>query len=99
MQSMVAVICGVFGLVIGSFLNVVIWRVPRDESIVSPPSHCPSCDTPISPRDNIPVVSWLLLRGKCRHCGVHISFRYPFIELLTGVLFAGVGAVFYDSWA
>jgi leader peptidase (prepilin peptidase)/N-methyltransferase len=98
MQAMVAAICGLFGLVIGSFLNVVIWRVPRDESIVSPPSHCPSCDTPISPRDNIPVVSWLLLRGKCRHCGARISFRYPFVELLTGVLFAGVGAAFYDSW-
>jgi leader peptidase (prepilin peptidase)/N-methyltransferase len=99
MTAFVAVICGVLGLVIGSFLNVVIWRVPRNESVVRPPSHCPSCDTPIAPRDNIPVVSWLILRGHCRRCGAHISFRYPFIELLTGMLFAGVGIVFFDSWA
>jgi leader peptidase (prepilin peptidase)/N-methyltransferase len=97
--TFVAAICGVFGLVIGSFLNVVIWRVPRHESIVSPPSHCPSCDAPIAPFDNIPVASWFILRGRCRRCGAHISFRYPFIELLTAVLFVGVGAVFHDSWA
>jgi leader peptidase (prepilin peptidase)/N-methyltransferase len=99
MTAFVAVICGVFGLVIGSFLNVVIWRVPRHESVVRPPSHCPSCDRPIAAYDNIPVVSWLILRGRCRQCGAHISFRYPFVELLTGVLFAGVGIVFFDSWA
>jgi leader peptidase (prepilin peptidase)/N-methyltransferase len=97
--AFVAVVCAVFGLAVGSFLNVVIWRVPRRESIVSPPSHCPSCDTPISPRDNIPVLSWLLLRGRCRHCGTSISVRYPFVEALTAVLFAAVGARFSDSWA
>jgi len=97
--AVVAAICGVYGLVIGSFLNVVIWRVPRKESIVSPSSHCPACDTPISPRDNIPVVSWLLLRRHCRTCGEHISFRYPFIELLTAALFAAVGVRFAHSWA
>jgi leader peptidase (prepilin peptidase) / N-methyltransferase len=97
--ALVAAICGVFGLVVGSFLNVVIWRVPRHESIVHPPSHCPACEAPIKPYDNIPVVSWLALRGHCRNCGVHISFRYPFIELLTGVLFVAVGAVYHDSWA
>jgi leader peptidase (prepilin peptidase)/N-methyltransferase len=75
------------GLAIGSFLNVVIWRVPRGESVAHPPSHCPSCDNPISPRDNIPVVSWLLLRGKCRHCGNPISIRYPLVELGTAGLF------------
>jgi leader peptidase (prepilin peptidase)/N-methyltransferase len=96
--ALVAVVCGVYGLVIGSFLNVVIWRVPRHESIVRPPSHCPSCDTRIATRDNIPVISWMVLRGRCRHCGIHISFRYPFIELLTGVLFAAVGIRFHDSW-
>lgn len=75
------------GLVIGSFLNVVIWRVPRGESVVSPPSHCPACDTAIRPRDNIPVVSWLILRGRCRQCGTAISARYPGVEALTGLLF------------
>ena len=82
--------CLVLGLLIGSFLNVVIWRVPRGESIVSPPSHCPNCDQPISPRDNIPLVSWLLLRGRCRNCGVAISARYPTVELVTGLLFAAL---------
>jgi leader peptidase (prepilin peptidase)/N-methyltransferase len=89
----------VFGLVIGSFLNVVIWRVPRKESIVRPPSHCPTCQRPIRPRDNVPVLSWLLLGGKCRYCQSGISWRYPLVELLTGVLFAAVGARFHDSWA
>jgi len=97
--ALVAAISGLYGLVIGSFLNVVIWRVPRHESIVRPPSHCPNCDTRIANRDNIPVVSWLLLRGRCRTCGTAISIRYPLIELLTGVLFAAVGARFHDSWA
>ena len=87
---LVLVWIGVVGLVIGSFLNVVIWRVPRDESVVRPASHCPGCDRPIETRDNIPVVSWLLLRGQCRHCKTRISPRYPAVELLTGVLFVGV---------
>jgi leader peptidase (prepilin peptidase)/N-methyltransferase len=86
--------CGVFGLLIGSFLNVVIWRVPRGESVVSPPSHCPRCNAHIAPLDNIPVVSWLVLRGRCRHCGNPISPRYPAVELLTGLLFAGSAAYF-----
>jgi len=99
MTALVAAISGLYGLVIGSFLNVVIWRVPRHESIVRPPSHCPKCDVKIANRDNIPVVSWLLLRGRCRNCDTEISIRYPLIELLTGVLFAAVGARFWDSWA
>jgi leader peptidase (prepilin peptidase)/N-methyltransferase len=86
MAAVVAVI-GLFGLAIGSFLNVVIWRVPRGESVSHPGSHCPSCDTPITPRDNIPLLSWLLLRGKCRHCGNPISIRYPLVELGTAALF------------
>jgi leader peptidase (prepilin peptidase) / N-methyltransferase len=81
-------VCFVLGLVIGSFLNVVIWRVPRGESVVSPPSHCPGCERPIRPRDNVPVVSWLVLRGRCRDCHEPISPRYPAVELLTGAVFA-----------
>ncbi len=99
MTALVAAISGVYGLVIGSFLNVVIWRVPRHDSIVKPPSHCPVCDAKIANRDNIPVVSWLLLRGRCRSCDAAISVRYPFVELVTGVLFAAVGARFAHSWA
>jgi leader peptidase (prepilin peptidase)/N-methyltransferase len=80
--------CAVIGLVIGSFLNVVIWRVPRGESVVHPPSACPSCGSVITPRDNIPVLSWMLLRGKCRNCSEPISGRYPLVEALTGLVFA-----------
>jgi leader peptidase (prepilin peptidase)/N-methyltransferase len=75
------------GLVIGSFLNVVIWRVPRGESVVSPPSHCPGCGHEVRPRDNVPIVSWLLLRGRCRDCGTSISARYPLVEAGTAVVF------------
>jgi len=75
-----------FGLAFGSFANVVVHRVPLKQSIVKPASQCPSCGTPLAARDNIPVLSWLLLRGKCRYCGARISARYPSIELLTGVL-------------
>lgn len=78
------------GLIVGSFLNVVIWRVPRGESIVRPPSHCPACGSPIQPRDNVPVASWLALRGRCRHCHTSISARYPAIEVLTAAAFGAV---------
>ncbi|HVF67649.1 MAG TPA: prepilin peptidase, partial [Pyrinomonadaceae bacterium] len=81
-------VVGLFGALIGSFLNVVIHRVPRDESIAFPASHCPSCGTAIRPYDNIPVVSWAVLRGRCRSCRAPISARYPAVELLTAVLFA-----------
>jgi leader peptidase (prepilin peptidase)/N-methyltransferase len=84
----IATAVGVLGAIIGSFLNVVIHRVPREESIAFPASHCPSCDTAIRPYDNIPVVSWAVLRGRCRACRAPISARYPAVELLTGVLFA-----------
>ena len=87
-----AALIGVLGAVIGSFLNVVIYRVPRGESIVTPRSRCPGCGKEIAPWDNIPVVSWLVLRGRCRHCGTSISPRYPAIELLTAVAFAAVAA-------
>ncbi len=90
--------CGLFGLLIGSFLNVVIWRVPRGESIVAPPSHCPSCDAEIAPYDNIPVVSWLVLRGRCRHCGAGISIRYPLVELACAGLWVAMGLRFGATW-
>jgi len=83
---------GVLGLLIGSFLNVVIYRVPAGKSIVSPPSACPSCGARIRPGDNVPVVSWIALRGRCRNCAAPISRRYPLVELATGVLFASVAA-------
>ncbi len=79
---------GLFGLCIGSFLNVVIWRVPLGKSIVSPPSACPQCKKEIEPRDNIPVLSYLILRGKCRNCSLPISMKYPITEAITGILFA-----------
>ena len=75
------------GLCIGSFLNVCIWRIPREESIVVPGSHCPACQHAIAPWDNIPLLSWLWLRGRCRHCRGPISARYFFVELLTGTVF------------
>ena len=84
----IAAAVGVVGAIIGSFLNVVIHRVPREESVAFPASHCPSCDTAIRPYDNIPVVSWAVLRGRCRACKAPISARYPAVELLTAVLFA-----------
>ncbi|MCP4036683.1 MAG: prepilin peptidase [bacterium] len=84
----------VFGACVGSFLNVVIHRLPLEQSIVYPPSHCPACDTPISPFDNIPIVSWILLGGKCRACRGSISLRYPTVELLTAILFAGIALRF-----
>lgn len=85
-----AVLAGLLGLAVGSFLNVVIYRVPAGESIVSPPSKCPRCGNPIRNRHNIPVVGWLVLRGRCYDCGLPISRRYPVVEAVTGLGFAGV---------
>jgi leader peptidase (prepilin peptidase)/N-methyltransferase len=82
------VAAAVAGLLIGSFLNVVAYRLPRGESLSHPGSRCPGCGTPNAPYDNIPVVSWLLLRGRCRHCGEPISIRYPLVEATTAVLYA-----------
>jgi leader peptidase (prepilin peptidase)/N-methyltransferase len=78
------------GLLIGSFLNVAIVRVPRGRSIVSPPSHCPRCKSSIKFYDNIPIISFLMLRGKCRNCGEPISWRYPLIELMNGLFYAWI---------
>src|SRR3954469_2479332 len=93
-MALLAVFCAVFGLVIGSFLNVVIWRVPRGESIVRPPSACPGCGTPIRARDNIPVLGWLSLRGRCRGWDSPISVRYPVVEAGTCALFVGLSLRF-----
>lgn len=81
------------GLLVGSFLNVVVHRLPRGESLVRPRSRCVACGTQIAAYDNVPVVSWLVLRGRCRHCGAGVSARYPLIEALTGVLFAAVALI------
>jgi len=87
----------VFGLVIGSFLNVVAHRLPARESLATPGSRCPSCETPIKPYDNIPVLSWLILRGRCRSCSEPIDVRYPLVEAATAALFAAVVAVHHDN--
>ncbi|ACV08996.1 prepilin peptidase [Jonesia denitrificans] len=87
----------VVGLVIGSFLNVVIWRVPRGESVAHPPSACPSCGSRIQWFDNVPVLSWLILQGRCRHCKERISPRYALVEALTSVLFALVALRFLSD--
>lgn len=92
-----AVLALLLGLIIGSFLNVVIHRLPRGESLAHPPSHCPGCDAPVKPYDNVPVLSWVLLRGRCRHCGEPISRRYPLVELLTGLLYLAVVLAKWDD--
>lgn len=96
---MLIVIGAVLGLAIGSFLNVVVWRVPRGESVAHPPSACPRCGHRIRARDNVPVLSWLVLRGRCRDCGNPISLRYPLVEAGTGVAFGLVAWWLGWSWA
>ena len=91
MGAEIAVVA-LLGALIGSFLNVVIYRLPLGESLVTPGSHCPACDAPVRAFDNVPVVSWLLLRGRCRRCGAPISPRYPIVELLTAACFGAVVA-------
>lgn len=88
----------VFGLVVGSFLNVCIHRLPRDRSIVSPPSACPSCGARLAWYDNVPVVSYLALRGRCRSCRKRISPRYPLVEIATALLFVALGRSFPNDW-
>jgi leader peptidase (prepilin peptidase) / N-methyltransferase len=91
---LIALMAGLLGLIAGSFLNVVIHRVPLRQSVVWPASHCPECGELIEPRDNMPLLSYVLLRGRCRNCKARISPRYPFVEALTGILFAGAAYEF-----
>ncbi len=98
LTALASIYAALVGACIGSFLNVVVWRLPRGESLVSPPSHCPRCGAPVRPRDNIPVVSWLLLRGRCRNCGEPISRRYPLVEGLVAAVFAAITAVNGVHW-
>ena len=98
MTAYFATVAGLFGMLIGSFLNVVAYRIPLGRSVISPPSACPECGHQIRWKDNIPVVSWLLLRGRCRDCRAGISVRYPIVEAATGVLFAGTYLVIGPVW-
>jgi leader peptidase (prepilin peptidase) / N-methyltransferase len=86
----VILFAAVLGLIVGSFLNVVAYRLPRGESLLHPRSRCPGCEAPIAPYDNVPVLSWLVLRGRCRRCRTRISARYPLVELATAALYAAV---------
>src|SRR6476620_5977146 len=86
------------GLMLGSFANVVIVRWPKGESFVKPRSHCPSCKKPVYWYDKLPVISWIFLRARCRHCGILISWRYPFVELLIGALFLTTYLLFGTQW-
>ena len=98
MTALLLVLVGLLGLAVGSFLNVVVWRVPQGMSVVSPPSACPVCGHAIRPRDNVPVLSWLVLRGRCRDCRAPISVRYPLVEVGTAVAFVVVALHFGASW-
>jgi leader peptidase (prepilin peptidase)/N-methyltransferase len=97
--AFIAATCALLGLLVGSFLNVVIVRVPEKRSVVRPRSHCPRCSVQLRDRDNVPVISWLLLRGRCRSCAEPIPVRYPLVELATGVLFAAMALRFGADWA
>jgi leader peptidase (prepilin peptidase) / N-methyltransferase len=91
-MALAILLAAVGGLIIGSFLNVVAYRLPRGESLVHPRSRCPHCETQLHAIDNVPVLSWVFLRGRCRYCGAPISARYPLVELTTGALYAAVVA-------
>jgi leader peptidase (prepilin peptidase)/N-methyltransferase len=97
-KVLIALVFAVYGLVIGSFLNVVIDRVPKRESVVRPRSRCPRCDAAITSRDNIPLLSWILLRGRCRSCGLPISVHYPLVEAGTAMVFFITALHFGAGW-
>ncbi|WP_366922508.1 prepilin peptidase [Metallumcola ferriviriculae] len=94
---MTQIIVFLFGLVIGSFLNVVIYRLPLKQSIIFPASHCPNCGVHLLIRDLVPVLSWLFLQGRCRNCGTRISRRYPLIELFTALVFL-ILSLYFQGW-
>ncbi|MEX0825172.1 MAG: prepilin peptidase [Acidimicrobiia bacterium] len=95
---MIIALAGLAGMLVGSFLNVIAHRVPVGASVVKPASRCPRCGSEIRARDNIPVLSWILLRGRCRDCSAPISVRYPVVELATAALLAATAAVIGESW-
>ncbi|MGD9701604.1 MAG: A24 family peptidase [Acidimicrobiia bacterium] len=99
MTAGLVIFCGLFGLLIGSFLNVVIYRVPAGRSVVQPPSACAACETRLTAVDLVPVLSWLALRGRCRHCGASVSARYAVVELMTGACFALTAWRIGMTWA
>ena len=94
MEIYFTIISFIMGILLGSFFNVCIYRIPNNQSIVNPPSHCYNCNTRLKPLDLVPILSWTLLRGKCRYCGQKISPRYALVELLTGILFVLVYRVY-----
>jgi leader peptidase (prepilin peptidase)/N-methyltransferase len=96
--ALTVVLATPFGLVLGSFMTVVVDRVPSGESVVAPRSKCPACGTQILVRDNVPVLSWILLRGRCRSCGERISPLYPFLEIATAALFVGAFLAYESVW-
>ena len=98
MIVLLACLGGLLGLVVGSFVNVVAWRVPLGRSVVRPGSACPACGHPIRARDNVPLLSWLVLRGRCRDCGAAISLRYPLVETGTAAVFVGLVLLVGVSW-
>ncbi len=99
MTALLVINCGVLGLLIGSFLNVVIHRVPAGRSVVAPPSACGTCDMRLTAVDLVPVLSWLALRGRCRHCGARVSARYAVVELMTAACFALTAWRIGATWA
>ena len=97
-EPVVAVFAGVLGAMFGSFLNVCVWRLPRNESVIRPGSHCPGCGKPIAWYDNVPLVSYVVLRARCRHCGTRISAQYPLIELAVALIWGGAVVWWGATW-
>ena len=97
-EPVVTVFAGIWGAMLGSFLNVCVWRLPRNESVIRPASHCPGCGKPIAWYDNIPLISYVALRARCRHCGARISAQYPLIELAVALVWAGAVVHWGAGW-
>ena len=97
-EPVLAVFAGIWGAMLGSFLNVCVWRLPRDESVIRPGSHCPGCGKPIAWYDNVPLLSWIVLGARCRHCRTPISVQYPLVELAVALIWAGAVLWWGASW-